>query len=97
MQVCFKEYNYCFIRFLENIALDKRAWQLFPYQNPNLRDFVNASKAVDGRKADLSFSGGLCTESANERYVAQWHVDLGAVLGIHHITIYYRTDNVRWG
>lgn len=83
--------------FLENVALRKRAWQVHSYENPNLRDYMNASKAVDGLKTDLSFSEHQCTQSANFKDQALWVVDLGRVLGIHHITIYYRTDNVPWG
>lgn len=85
------------IRFVENIALHKYAWQLYPFPNQYTRAVITAALAVDGRKTDLSFNGGQCTQSAQERHVAHWHVDLGAVLGIHHITIYYRTDNVPWG
>lgn len=81
----------------ENIALQKIAWQLHPYENKELTNFMDASKAVDGLKTNLSFSGYQCTESANEQYEAQWRVDLGAVLGIHNITMYYRTDNLAWG
>lgn len=58
---------------------------------------MDASKAVDGLKTNLSFSGYQCTESANVKYEALWRVDLGTVLGIHHITMYYRTDNQAWG
>lgn len=83
--------------FSDNIALHKIAWQLHPYENPNDRDFLNASNAVDGLKTNLSFAGRQCTQSKNYVYEAEWRVDLGAVLGIHHITIYYRTDNVKWG
>lgn len=81
--------------FSDNIALHKIAWQLYPYES--LSDSLNASKAVDGLKTNLSFSGKQCTLSANYKNEAQWRVDLGSVLGIHHITIYYRTDNVPWG
>lgn len=83
--------------FSDNIALRKIAWQLYPYEALELRDSLNASNAVDGLKSNLSFSGKQCTQSANYQYEAQWRVDLGSVLGIHHITIYYRTDNVLWG
>eukprot|EP00105_Crassostrea_gigas_P045173 XP_019929321.1 PREDICTED: uncharacterized protein LOC105344437 [Crassostrea gigas] len=58
---------------------------------------MNASKAVDGLKTDLSSSGHQCTLSANFKDQALFSVDLGSVFGIHHITIYYRTDNVPWG
>lgn len=82
---------------LENIALHKNAWQLHPFGNQNFRVFLNASNAVDGLKTNLSFSGGQCTQSGNGQYEAMWRVDLGAVLGINHITIYYKTENMLWG
>lgn len=81
----------------ENIALNKSAWQLHPYENSATAESADASKAVDGLKTNLSFFGQQCTVSANEKYEAEWRVDLGAVLSIHHITIYYRTDNQPWG
>lgn len=89
--------NNIFGGFLENIALKKSAWQLHPYEHSKTSESVNASKAVDGLKTNLSFEGQQCTVSANYKYEAEWRVDLGAVLGIHHITIYYRTDNAQWG
>lgn len=82
---------------LENIALHKSAWQLHPYENLRLEDLFGATNAVDGLKTNLSSFGGQCTQSANYKREAMWHVDLGAVLGIHHITIYYKTENVIWG
>lgn len=82
---------------LENIALNKVTWQLYPYEIEELSDYLNASKAVDGLKSNLSFSGYQCTISASVKYEAIWRLDLGAILGIHHITIYYRTDNMQWG
>lgn len=91
---------FCFEKLffiLENIALHKSAWQLYPYENTEVRDYVNASKAVDGLKTNLSFYGQQCTGSANNRYEAILRVDLGDILGIHSITVYYRTDNVKWG
>lgn len=48
-------------------------------------------------KSNLSFTALQCTQSEDEEKIATWRVDLGAVLGIHHITIYYRTDDVTWG
>lgn len=81
----------------ENIALDKSAWQLHPYESRDVAGIVDASKAVDGLKTNLSFFGYQCTASANIKYEAMWRVDLGTVLSVHHITIYYRTDNFPWG
>lgn len=86
-----------FFPILENIALHKSAWQLYPYEYTTFMDILNASKAVDGLKTNLSFSGQQCTQSANYKYEALWRVDLGDILGIHSITIYYRTDNLPWG
>uniref|UniRef100_K1P8X9 Endothelial cells scavenger receptor n=1 Tax=Magallana gigas TaxID=29159 RepID=K1P8X9_MAGGI len=82
---------------VENIALHKSAWQLYPYNHYELGYSLNASKAVDGLKTNLSYLGIQCTESSNYKDEAMWRVDLGSVLGIHHITIYYRTDNAPWG
>lgn len=48
-------------------------------------------------KSNLSYTALQCTQSEDKETIATWRVDLGAVLGIHHITIYYRTDGVTWG
>lgn len=93
--VCFE--HQFFFRILENIALHKSAWQLYPSKISPREDYVKASNAVDGLKTDLSFGRQRCTHSANNRKEAMWRVDLGAILGIHSITLYYRTDNVPWG
>lgn len=94
---CFEEYQSGFYLVLENVALSKYAWQLHPYETQLFRDLLDATNAVDGFKSNLSFFGGQCTQSGNNQYEAMWRVDLGAVLGINHITIYYKTDNVLWG
>ncbi|XP_052695927.1 multiple epidermal growth factor-like domains protein 9 [Crassostrea angulata] len=81
----------------ENIALNKFTWQLNPYENEEIADYLNSSKAVDGLKTNLSFSGYQCTISASMKYMAIWRLYLRDILGIHHITIHYRTDNMEWG
>lgn len=89
--------NTSFFRILENIALHKSAWQLYPYENRFREVLVHASNAVDGLKTNLSYYGNQCTQSANNKHEAMWRVDLGAILGIDSITIYYRTENMPWG
>ncbi|XP_056002087.1 uncharacterized protein LOC125661665 isoform X2 [Ostrea edulis] len=89
MMICMFSHAY------ENIALNKPAWQHRQYNPDN--DVFHASNAVDGLKSDLSAWGGQCVVSANKRQTATWGVDLKDILSIHHITIYYRTDNVAWG
>ncbi|XP_056002947.1 receptor-type tyrosine-protein phosphatase epsilon-like isoform X2 [Ostrea edulis] len=77
----------------DNIALGKNAQQLYPYSYSKW----GADLAVDGQKSDLTSSGGQCTISTNVARKAKWWVDLGSVLSIRHITVYYRTDNLAWG
>lgn len=78
--------------FLENIAINKTAWQQYNYSNYRW----GAEFAVDGKKSDLSANGGQCAVSSG-RATAEWRVDLGEVYSIHHIFIHYRTDNTPWG
>lgn len=78
--------------FLENIAINKTAWQQYNYSNYRWE----AEFAVDGKKLDLSANGGQCAVSSG-RATAEWRVDLGEVYSIHHIFIQYRTDNTPWG
>ncbi|XP_052695893.1 uncharacterized protein LOC128174365 [Crassostrea angulata] len=78
----------------ENVALHKPAYQTNPYRKDN--DSFDASNAVDGLKSNLAWSGGQCAVSALEKETATLWVDLGSIYSIHHITLYYRTDNTDW-
>ncbi|XP_078327376.1 uncharacterized protein LOC111113020 isoform X6 [Crassostrea virginica] len=79
----------------ENLALRKPAHQDHPYWHMSW--LTGASHGVDGQKSNLSFFSGQCVCSANEVQTATWWVNLTSILSIHHITIYYRTENVAWG
>ncbi|XP_056002107.1 multiple epidermal growth factor-like domains protein 10 isoform X2 [Ostrea edulis] len=79
----------------ENIAFNKPAWQGSQYNSGN--DIFDASNAVDGLKSNLSAWGGQCVQSNVNQQTATWRVDLEDILSIHHISIYYRTENAVWG
>ena len=79
-----------FVYRKENLALGKPVWEDQPLQNP--QDW-RGDKAVDGRYTDRSALGGQCVISRNYAQTATWRVDLGGVVSISHIDIYYRTDN----
>lgn len=79
----------------ENIALNKEAWERFPWKNIILG--WGTQRAVDGRKSNLSASGGECTISAERKATAEWRVDLGEILNIYRIFIQHRTDELPWG
>lgn len=78
-----------------NIALRKPTYQLHPYIVNDAT--FDASNAVDGLKSDLSAWGGQCAITADGYRTATWWVNLNSIHSIHHITIYYRTDNVDYG
>ena len=72
------------------MALGKQVWEDLPWEGiENWR----GEKAVDGNYTDRSAAGGQCAISDNYRYRATWRVDLGGVVSISHIDIYYRTEN----
>ena len=75
---------------LENVALNKPAWQ-----DDDIFNFT-AHRAVDGRKSSLTVYGGDCTNS-DLKNTTEWRVDLENILSIHHILIQFATDNKDWG
>uniref|UniRef100_K1PHS8 Endothelial cells scavenger receptor n=1 Tax=Magallana gigas TaxID=29159 RepID=K1PHS8_MAGGI len=76
-----------------NVALNKPAYIHNAYRD---NDKYDASNAVDGRKSDVRWDGGQCAASWR-RQTATWWVDLTTIHSIHHITIYFTTDNKPWG
>lgn len=71
--------------FKGNLALNKLT-ELEPKWEDTNKDVGNEN-AVDGG------TGGQCAISADNALTAFWYVDLGSVLSISHVDIYYRTDN----
>eukprot|EP00105_Crassostrea_gigas_P046560 XP_019930708.1 PREDICTED: uncharacterized protein LOC105347850 [Crassostrea gigas] len=77
---------------LENLAFRRPTWQQYPWPYPEI-DF-GSDNAVDGMYTDRG-GGGQCTINDNNQTTAMWRVDLGSIVSISHIDIYYRTDNFR--
>lgn len=77
-----------------NVALNKPAYQQYSYR-PRIGKY-DASKAVDGRKSDLSWDGGQCAVSDLNKRTATWWVNLTSIYSIHHINIFYIKGNAPW-
>lgn len=82
--MCVTYFNYS-----ENLALLQPTWQQHPWPDKS-RDF-GSENAVDGMYTDRG-TGGQCTVSDDVKYSATWRVDLGRVVSINHINIYYMRD-----
>ncbi|XP_062610772.1 uncharacterized protein LOC134272564, partial [Saccostrea cucullata] len=74
-----------------NIAYKRPAWQKTTHPSN-----FGPEKAVDGLKSDLSANGHQCSISKNKQRIASWRVNLLGIKFIHHVVIYYRTDNKIW-
>ena len=83
--------NKCLTRvhmFLENLAFNKSTWRQ--------GGLYGSHHAVDGQKSSLAVWGPDCVpQDLNQ--TAEWRVDLGEILSVHHILIQYATDNKAWG
>lgn len=71
--------------------MHKPTWQEHPW--PNQSYDYGSENAVDGLYYDRSYKGGQCTINADGYYTAELRVDLGNVLNISYINIFYRTSN----
>ena len=72
------------------MALEKDVREDRPWKG---KENWRGDKAVDGRYTNRSAMGSQCVISENFAKTATWWVDLGDVVSISHIDIYYRTDN----
>ena len=73
----------------ENVALEKTTYQHGTYLG------WNSTRAVDGNN-DQDGTYGTCAWAHNDEDVFKtwWNVDLGEILYIHSIQIYFRTDGM---
>lgn len=72
---------------LENLALGKLA-----NQSSNYLDSFDAAKAIDGNRQQVMFSY-TCAKTGKGHITASWNVDLGKIMSIHHVDIYYSKES----
>nr|XP_022307316.1 multiple epidermal growth factor-like domains protein 10 isoform X2 [Crassostrea virginica]XP_022307317.1 multiple epidermal growth factor-like domains protein 10 isoform X2 [Crassostrea virginica] len=85
-----------FLSALDNMALHRPTYQQNQYKEIS-DHLTRASNGVDGLKSNLEFSGGQCVISADKQQTATWWVNLTSILSIHHVTVFFRTENIAWG
>ena len=85
-----------FLFFVDNLAFNKPTYQQYRYKGL-FENITGASNAVDGLRSNLSVFAGQCVISEERVFNATWWVNLTSIFSIHHITIYYRTGNKKWG
>ncbi|XP_061194984.1 stabilin-2-like [Saccostrea echinata] len=75
----------------KNLAYKKPTWQSTSHDST-----VGSEKAVDGLYKDRSYTGKQCSISSQGHSNVTWWVNLIRILSVHHLVIYYRTDNLKW-
>lgn len=53
----------------------------------------DAARAVDGDTRQELFSSSSCAKTGVGQKTASWYVDLGKIMSIHHVDIYYRRES----
>lgn len=53
----------------------------------------DAARAVDGDTRQELFSSSSCAKTGVGQKTASWYVDLGKIMSIHHVDIYYRKES----
>nr|XP_034316881.1 receptor-type tyrosine-protein phosphatase epsilon-like isoform X2 [Crassostrea gigas] len=82
--------NILHVHGLENLALYQPTWEQYPW--PDTTTDFGSENAVDGMYTDCGDKGGQCTISDDGKYNATLRVDLGGVVSISQIDIFYRKD-----
>eukprot|EP00105_Crassostrea_gigas_P041897 XP_019926045.1 PREDICTED: uncharacterized protein LOC105335938 isoform X2 [Crassostrea gigas] len=80
------------LSFSEYACFENLAFGRLSNQSSIYSALWGAAKAVDGDKRQEFFSSA-CAKTDVGKETASWNVDLGKIMSIHHVDIYYRKES----